>query len=74
VISAGVVKLIRNSVLKRLQQEVDRLTGLNDAQKWQRLVTNLNTAQAEETYSMTQDEKELLVNQLNDNALVAELG
>jgi len=72
VIARGVVKLIRRSIFTLLQQQFAGQALLSDAQKWQRLVASLSTAQAEETYSMTQDESELLTNQLGDDALVAE--
>jgi hypothetical protein len=72
VIARTVVKLISGDVFTRLQREIAGQTQLSDAQKWQRLAARLPTAPAEETYSMTHDESEILTNQLGDGVLVGE--
>jgi hypothetical protein len=72
VIARGVVKLISGDVFTALQQQFAGQAQLSDAQKWQGLAARLSTAPAEETYSMTQDESELLTNQLGDGVLVGE--
>jgi len=72
VIASTVVKLINGDILAQLQQKIASQTQLSDAQKWQQLAAGLRSTRAEETYSMTQDEREILTNQLGDDVLVGE--
>jgi len=72
VIARGVVKLVHRSIYTVLAQQLAGQAQLSPAEKWQKLAANMSAAPAEETYSMTQDDKELLANQLGGDVLVAE--
>ena len=74
VITGAVVKLIRNSFYEVARQRVARQVNLSDAEKWRMLVTEVSSAPAEETYSMAQDERNLLTNQLDGSVFFAPLG